>query len=605
MSIHPVLSEVTERIKQRSKKSRSDYLNNIQKAIDEGTWKSSLSCGNLAHAFAASCDGDKQDQTGQSAGNLGIVTAYNDMLSAHQPFALYPDLIKKLARELGGTAQVAGGVPAMCDGVTQGQPGMELSLFSRDVIAMSAAVALTHNVYDSAVFLGICDKIVPGLMIAVASFGHLPCIFLPSGPMPSGIPNDEKAKVRQSFLVGEIGKKELLKSEMKSYHAPGTCTFYGTANSNQMLMEIMGMQLPGSSFVNPGTELRDAYNRAGVKRIFAITQKNNEFTPASKVLDIPNFVNGIVGLHATGGSTNLVLHIVAMARAAGIILELQDISDLSAITPLMAKVYPNGLADVNAFHAAGGMQYLIGELLSAGLLHNEVATVAGAGLQRYSHTPQLDDSGELIWAEGNNQSADLSILRPHSEAFSSSGGLKMLSGNLGASIIKISSLEKKRHIIQAPARVFNSQQAVKDAFDNGELEKDFICVVRFQGPKSNGMPELHGLTPLLGVLQDKGFAVALVTDGRMSGASGKVPAAIHLAPEACDGGAIACIQDGDLICLDAVKGTLEVLADDFTQRTPQMIDLSANQTGMGRELFAHFRHAVGPSTEGASVFFNR
>lgn len=604
MSIHPVLTEVTERIKKRSRKTRSDYLDNIQRAIEEGTWKSSLSCGNIAHAFAASCNGDKQDQTGQSTGNLGIVTAYNDMLSAHQPFALYPDLIKQLARDLGGTAQVAGGVPAMCDGVTQGQPGMELSLFSRDVIAMSAAVALTHNVYDAAAFLGICDKIVPGLMIAIASFGHLPCIFLPSGPMPSGIPNDEKAKVRQSFLVGKIGKEDLLKSEMKSYHAPGTCTFYGTANSNQMLMEIMGMQLPGSSFVNPGTELREAYNRAGVKRIFEITQKNDEFTPAAKVLDIPNFVNGIVGLHATGGSTNLVLHIVAMARAAGIILELQDLSDLSAITPLMAKVYPNGMADVNAFHAAGGMHYLIGELLSAGLLHNEVATVAGSGLQRYSNTPKLDDSGELVWTEGNSQSSDLSILRPHNEAFSDSGGLKMLSGNLGASIIKISSLEKKRHIIQAPARVFNSQQAVKDAFDQGELEKDFICVVRFQGPKSNGMPELHGLTPLLGVLQDKGYAVALVTDGRMSGASGKVPAAIHLAPEACDGGAIACIQDDDLIRLDAVKGTLEVLAEDFTQRTPQMIDLSANQSGMGRELFTHFRRAAGPSTHGASVFFN-
>lgn len=605
MNIHPTVEKVTERIKQRSSKSRSGYLDAMQHAADEGTWKSALSCGNLAHAFAASCGSDKNNQTGQSAGNLGIVTAYNDMLSAHQPFALYPDMIKEVARDLGGTAQVAGGVPAMCDGVTQGQPGMELSLFSRDVIAMSAAVALSHNVYDAVAFLGICDKIVPGLVIAAASFGHLPSIFIPAGPMPSGIPNDQKAKVRQSFAAGEIGKEALLKSEMKSYHAPGTCTFYGTANSNQMLMEIMGLQLPGSSFVNPGTQLREAYNSAGVKRVFEITQKGDEFTPVGQILDVSNFVNGIVGLHATGGSTNLVIHMMAMARAAGIILDLEDFSELSNITPLMAKVYPNGLADVNAFHAAGGMHYLIAELLSAGLLHNDVSTVAGKGLQLYARQSRLDESEQLSWTGEKSQSEDLSVLRPPGEPFQSTGGLKALTGNLGTSIIKVSSLIESRHIIQAPARVFDSQQAVKDAFDAGELENDFICVVRFQGPKSNGMPELHGLTPVLGLLQDKGYAVALVTDGRMSGASGKVPAAIHVAPEACDGGAIACVRDGDLIRLDAEAGTLEVLAEDFAQRTPEMIDLSANQYGMGRQLFAHFRNSTGPATDGASVFFNQ
>ncbi len=605
MSLNPVVAEVTERISRRSEKTRAVYMQGIQRAIDDGNWQGKLACGNLAHAFAASSCGDKEHQTGQSAGNIGIVTAYNDMLSAHQPYAAYPDMIKHVARELGGTAQVAGAVPAMCDGVTQGQPGMEMSLFSRDVIALSAAIALSHNVYDGAIFLGICDKIVPGLVIAAASFGHLPCLFMPAGPMPSGIPNKQKARVRQQFAAGALGRDELLKSEMQSYHAPGTCTFYGTANSNQMLMEIMGLQLPGSSFINPGTELREAFNRAGVKRLFEIGSKKSEFTPAARVLDIPNFVNGIVGLHATGGSTNLALHLMVMARAAGIILSWQDFSDLSAATPLLARVYPNGMEDVNAFQHAGGMRYLIAELLEAGMLHEKVHTVAGNSLQAYTCHPELDERGRLSWQEKSGQSQDLTVLRPFKEAFQPTGGLKLLTGNLGQAIIKVSAMPENRHVIEAPARVFHSQQAVKDAFEAGELEHDFICVVTFQGPKSNGMPELHALTPVLGLLQDRGYSVALVTDGRMSGASGKVPAAIHVSPEACDGGPVACIRDGDRIRLDADTYTLEVLEPDFNQRKPEMIDLSANQTGMGRELFAHFRNAAGVAAQGATVFFNQ
>ncbi len=605
MNLHPAVAEVTARIEKRSSKTRSDYLDGIQRASESTDWNRQLGCGNLAHAFAASCSADKDSQTGQSAGNLAIITAYNDMLSAHQPYADYPDMIKQAARELGGTAQVAGGVPAMCDGVTQGQPGMELALFSRDVIALSAAIALSHNVYDGAIFLGICDKIVPGLVVAAASFGHLPCIFMPAGPMPSGIPNKQKARVRQKYAAGEVGREELLKSEMQSYHSPGTCTFYGTANTNQMLMEIMGMQLPGSSFINPGTELRQAFNIAGVKRLFEIGSKQPQYTPAAQVLDIPNFVNGIVGLHATGGSTNLVLHLMVMARAAGIILDSQDFSDLSHVTPLMARVYPNGMEDVNAFQDAGGMRYLIAELLEAGMLHEQVSTVFGKGLSAYTRQPKLDDEGRLSWNEVSVPSQNTEVLRPFTDAFQPSGGLKVLTGNLGSAIIKVSALPQQRQVIEAPARVFDSQQAVKEAFDAGELEQDFICVVRFQGPKSNGMPELHGLTPVLGLLQDRGYSVALVTDGRMSGASGKIPAAIHVAPEACDGGPIACIRDGDMIRLDANAETLQVLADDFSEREPVMIDLSANQIGMGRELFSHFRRAAGITSEGASVFFNQ
>ncbi len=601
--MNPVVEKITERIRERSAQTRSDYLDMVQRAIDEGPWRSSMGCGNLAHAFAASCNSDKKSQVGSSTGNVGIVTAYNDMLSAHQPFATYPDIIKELARDCGGTAQVAGGVPAMCDGVTQGQTGMELSLFSRDVIAMAAAVSLTHNVYDAAVYLGICDKIVPGLIIAAGSFGHLPSIFLPAGPMPSGISNDEKAKTRQEFALGNIGKDELLASEMKAYHSPGTCTFYGTANTNQMLMEIMGLQLPGTSFVNPNTPLRSAFNEAGVKRLFQITKQQDEFTPVAHILDVPNFVNGIIGLHASGGSTNLVLHYIAMARAAGIILDVEDFGELSAVTPLMARVYPNGKADVNAFHQAGGMPYLIGQLIDAGLLHEDVKTVMGQGLHHYRYAAYLDDDGKLAWSEDAVENRNNEVISSCEQPFQETGGLKVLHGNLGRSIIKVSAVQADRWVIEAPASVFDSQQAVKDAFKAGELNHDCICVVRFQGPKSNGMPELHGLTPILGALQDQGFKVALVTDGRMSGASGKVPAAIHLAPEALNGGPIACIRDGDMIRLDAKEGSLQVLEEGFVDREPIEIDLSANQQGLGRDLFSRFRETVSSTSTGANIFF--
>jgi phosphogluconate dehydratase len=509
-------------------------------------------------------------------------------------------MIRAAARAAGGSAQVAGGVPAMCDGVTQGQPGMELSLFSRDVLALAAGVALSHNVFDAAMFLGICDKIVPGLVIAAATFGHIPAVFVPAGPMPSGIPNDEKSKIRQQFAKGEIGRDELLKAEMASYHSPGTCTFYGTANTNQMLMEFMGLHLPGASFVNPNTPLRDALTRAAAKRALEITALGNEFTPVSEVLDERAFVNGMVGLHATGGSTNLVLHLVAMARAAGVLIDWEDMSDLSSVTPLMARVYPNGLADVNHFHAAGGLGYMIGELLQAGLLHEDVRTIAGDGLRRYTAEPKLDAHGEVPWEEGTRESLNTDVLRPASAPFQATGGLTLLRGDLGAAVIKTSAVKPERHIVEAPARIFHDQEDVKAAFHAGELNQDVICVVRFQGPTANGMPELHSLTPLLSILQDKGFNVALVTDGRMSGASGRVPAAIHVSPEAAKGGPIARLRDGDVIRLDATKGRLEVKAD-LSAREPATADLSANEHGIGRELFAAFRRNVSPAAEGAAV----
>ena len=600
---HTTVANVTERICARSRDTRSDYLERARRAAEDGPHRGRLSCGNLAHAIAACSVADKKVLAGGSAGNIGIVTAYNDMLSAHQPYERFPDLIREAARDAGGTAQVAGGVPAMCDGVTQGQPGMELSLFSRDVIALAAGVALSHNVFDAAVFLGICDKIVPGLFIAAASFGHIPALFIPAGPMPSGLPNDEKARIRQQFARGEIGRAELLKAESASYHGPGTCTFYGTANTNQMLMEFMGLHLPGASFVNPNTPLRDALTRAAAKRALAITALGNEFTPISKVLDERAFVNGMVGLHATGGSTNLVLHLVAMARAAGVLIDWEDFSDLSTVTPLMARIYPNGLADVNHFHAAGGLGFMIGDLLKSGLLHEDVCTVMGDGLSRYTAEPKLHDSGEVIWVEGAGESLNRDILRPAADPFQSTGGLRLLTGNMGTAVIKTSAVKPERHTIEAPARVFHDQKDVKAAFETGELASDTICVVRFQGPKANGMPELHSLTPLLGILQDKGLRVALVTDGRMSGASGKVPAAIHVSPEAVDGGPIARIRDGDMIRLDAADGSLEVLVDaqTFAARAPAEADLSANEYGMGRELFAAFRRTVSPAAAGAAV----
>jgi phosphogluconate dehydratase len=605
MSADSRIEAITKRIVERSKPTREAYLDRTRRAISKGVHRSTLSCGNLAHGFAVCSPSDKAALAGDVVPNLGIITAYNDMLSAHQPFETYPALIRQAASEAGGVAQVAGGVPAMCDGVTQGQPGMELSLFSRDAIAMAAAIGLSHNMFDAAVYLGVCDKIVPGLMIAALTFGHLPSVFIPAGPMTSGLPNDEKSRIRQLYAEGKVGRAELLEAESKSYHGPGTCTFYGTANSNQMLMEIMGFHLPGASFINPGTPLRDALTKEATKRALAITALGNEFTPAGEMIDERSIVNGVVGLHATGGSTNHTLHLIAMARAGGIQLTWQDISDLSDIVPLLARVYPNGLADVNHFHAAGGMGFLIKQLLKAGFVHDDVRTVYGQGLAAYTIDPKLADDGTVSREPAADVSADPKVLSTIDKPFQANGGLKMLTGNLGKAVIKISAVKPERHVIEAPAIVFNDQQELQDAFKAGKLERDFVAVVRFQGPRANGMPELHRLTPPLGVLQDRGFKVALVTDGRMSGASGKIPAAIHLTPEAVDGGPIAKIKDGDIVRLDAVAGTLEVLvnAAEFAARENATTDLDANEFGMGRELFASFRRIAGPADQGASVLF--
>ncbi|WP_193141111.1 phosphogluconate dehydratase [Meridianimarinicoccus sp. MJW13] len=599
MALHPIVEKVTDRIRSRSDKPRNAYLARMRAAAEDGPARAHLTCGNQAHAYAAMGD-QKATLAGARAPNLGIVTAYNDMLSAHQPFETFPDLIRRTAQTAGATAQVAGGVPAMCDGVTQGQPGMELSLFSRDVIAMAAGVALSHNTYDAAAYLGVCDKIVPGLIMAAATFGHIPAIFIPAGPMTSGLPNDEKARVRNQFAAGEVGRDKLMEAEMASYHGPGTCTFYGTANTNQMLMEFMGLHLPGSSFVNPNTPLREALTVAATERALAITALGNAYTPTCDVLDERAFVNGIVGLMATGGSTNLVIHLPAMARAAGVILDLEDFAELSEITPLLAKVYPNGLADVNHFHAAGGLGYMIGQLLEAGLLHDDTKTVAGDGLELYTQEPKLSD-GTLTWDKGAGTSLNDKILRPATDPFQTSGGLKQLAGNLGRGVMKVSAVAPERRVIEARARVFQDQGSVKAAFQAGEFTEDTIVVVRFQGPKSNGMPELHNLTPTLSVLQDRGLKVALVTDGRMSGASGKVPACIHVTPEATEGGLLARIADGDVIRVDAEAGVLEVVTEGVADRPAVEPDLSANGFGMGRELFSAFRANVGPATSGASV----
>ena len=599
MSLHPTLVRVTDRIRARSEATRGLYLDRMAQAVANGPVRAHLSCGNQAHAYAA-MGPDKTALAETKVANLGIVTAYNDMLSAHQPFERYPDLIRAAATKAGVTVQVAGGVPAMCDGVTQGQPGMELSLFSRDVIALAAGVALSHNCFDAALYLGVCDKIVPGLIMAAATFGHIPAVFVPAGPMTSGIANDEKSRVRNAYAEGKATREDLMAAEMASYHGPGTCTFYGTANTNQMLMEFMGLHLPGTSFVNPGTPLRDALTVAAVERAAAITALGNDFRPAGEILDERAYVNGIVGLMATGGSTNLVLHLPAMARASGVILDLQDFADLSDAVPLMAKVYPNGLADVNHFHAAGGLQFLIGQLLDAGLLHPDAKTVSGDGLAAYRQEPMLD-AGRLTWRDGPTASMNDRIVRPASDPFATQGGLKQLTGNLGRGVIKVSAVAPERHVIEAPARIFHSQDAVKAAFKAGEFTSDTIVVVRFQGPQANGMPELHSLTPTLSVLQDRGLKVALVTDGRMSGASGKVPAAIHVSPEAAAGGPLARLRDGDIVRLDAVSGTLTVLAPDFDTRTPVSADLSGNEHGLGRELFAAFRRNVGSADTGAAL----
>ncbi len=599
MSLNSTIDRVTDRIRERSLQTRGDYLTRLAAAAHQGPARGHLACGNQAHAYAAT-GVDKDALAAGRVPNIGIVTAYNDMLSAHQPYEDYPKLIRDAARKAGATAQVAGGVPAMCDGVTQGQAGMELSLFSRDVIALSAGVALSHNTFDAALFLGVCDKIVPGLVMAAAAFGHIPAVFVPAGPMTSGLPNDEKSKVRNAFATGAVGREELMAAEMASYHGPGTCTFYGTANTNQMLMEFMGLHLPGASFVNPNTPLREALTTYAVERAVAITALGNDFRPAGEVLDERAYVNGLVGLMATGGSTNLVLHLPAMARASGVLLDLADFDEISQAVPLMAKVYPNGLADVNHFHAAGGLGYMIGQLLDHGLLHGDAKTVAGEGLRHYRTEPKLLD-GRLTWTPGSNHTLNDKILRPASDPFQPTGGLRQLSGNLGRGVIKVSAVAPERHIIEAPCRIFHDQNDVKAAFKAGEFTSDTVVVVRFQGPQANGMPELHSLTPMLSVCQDRGLKMALVTDGRMSGASGRVPAAIHVSPEAAKGGPLARLRDGDIVRLDAVAGTLSVLVADFETREPVSADLSANRHGMGRELFEAFRRNVGTSETGAAV----
>jgi len=600
MRLNKTLAEVTHRIIARSAASRSAYLERMQAAAGKGPARAHLSCSGQAHAYAAT-GADQAALAEASSGHLGIVTAYNDMLSAHQPFETYPALIRDALRQAGGTAQVAGGVPAMCDGVTQGEAGMELSLFSRDTIAMATGIALSHNVFDAAVYLGVCDKIVPGLVIGAQAFGHIPAVFLPAGPMTSGLANDEKAQIRQKFAAGEIDRAELLKAEMAAYHGPGTCTFYGTANSNQMLMEFMGLHLPGSSFVNPGTALREALTVAGSQRALALSALGNDYTPICQVLDEKTYANGIVGLMATGGSTNLLIHLIAMARAGGIILDWQDFADLSEVVPLLARVYPNGLADVNHFHAAGGLGFMIGELLEAGFLHGDTKTVAGDGLASYTQEPLLLEEG-LTFRPGPKETLNAAIVRPAAEPFQATGGLKRLTGSLGTAVIKVSAVDEKHHVIEAPARVFHDQEDAKAAFKAGEFTGDVIVVVRFQGPKANGMPELHSLTPMLAILQGRGHKVALVTDGRMSGASGKVPAAIHVVPEALDGGPIAKVRDGDMIRLDATSGALEILTEGVLDRASASADLSAYQHGTGREMFGMFRRTVTSADTGATVF---
>jgi phosphogluconate dehydratase len=602
--LHDRVASVTERIRQRSHDRRQAYLEDIAAMeASPDSDRRQVGCSNMAHAAAAA--GEDQQSVlaagGRPAANIGIISAYNDMLSAHQPFEGYPQVIRAAARAAGGTAQVAGGVPAMCDGVTQGRPGMELSLLSRDVIAMATAVGLSHGVYDAALCLGVCDKIVPGLVIGALSFGHLPVIFVPAGPMTSGLSNAEKAAIRKAFARGEASREDLLKSEVAAYHGPGTCTFYGTANSNQMLMEVMGLHLPGAAFVNPHDDLRHALTVAATERAIEIARGGANPRPIGQCLDERSFVNAIIGLHATGGSTNHTLHLPAMAAAAGITLTWEDFADLSEITPLLARVYPNGQADVNHFHAAGGMGYVIRELLGAGLLDGSAATIAGDNLADYASEPVLANS-KLTWRPSPEASLDPQILRPASDPHAANGGLRMLDGDLGKAVIKISAVAEDRHVVEAPAAVFNDEAAVKTAYAEGRLNRDAIVVVRGQGPQANGMPELHSLTPMLANLQDQGFAIALVTDGRMSGASGTVPAAIHVSPEAVAGGAIGRIQDGDMIRLDARAGTLSVAADLSARPAFGPVN-HAPQRGFARPLFSAMRAASGSAEQGAGLTF--
>lgn len=594
------LLEITDRIKKRSLESRKDYEDRTDAMRGEGRARPRLSCGNIAHVIAACSEAEKAEMIAEGMANIGIVSSYNDMLSAHQPYHLKLDQMKRALSDAGAVSQMAGGVPAMCDGVTQGQSGMELSLFSRDVIAMSTAIAMTHNVFDGGMLFGICDKIVPGLLMGALSFGHLPFIFVPAGPMPTGISNTEKVKVRQQYVTGEIGRKELLVNETKAYHSPGTCTFYGTANSNQMMLEMMGLQLPGSSFVNPEDPLRASLDYAAAEAIVNLSNADNKIGIADMVT-AESIVNGIIGLLATGGSTNHTLHIVAIAARAGIQVNWQDFADLSEIIPLLARVYPNGLADVNAFHDAGGTPFVISELLSAGLLHGDIQTVVGKGMQPFAAMPKLQ-GGELVWKASADKSADAMIVRTASDPFQPTGGLAVMKGHLGQAVMKTSAVKPENRMVEAPALVFEDQDDMLAAYKEGKLERDFVGVIRFQGPKANGMPELHKLTPSLGVLQDKGFKVALVTDGRMSGASGKVPSAIHVSPEAASDGMIAKIQDGDIIRLDPENSILDILVDpeELKARAP-----SAGPTQLqtnGRDLFATMRNTVATADLGGSVF---
>lgn len=601
--MHKQIQAVTTTIIERSKPYRDIYLQRIHDAHRAGVNRQVLGCSNLAHGFAACPASEKTLLADTKTANLSIVSAYNDMLSAHQPLAAYPEIIKDECHQQGVTAQFAGGVPAMCDGVTQSQPGMELSLFSRDVIAQATAIALSHNMFDGALYLGVCDKIVPGLLIGALSFGHLPAAFIPAGPMRSGVSNSVKAKVRQAFAQGKVGEEELLRIEAGSYHSPGTCTFYGTANSNQMLMEIMGLHLPGSSFVNANTPLREALTRYATQQVIKLTDTQGDYLPIGKMLDEKSFVNAIIGLLATGGSSNHTLHIIAMARVAGIVINWTDFHALSGCIPLLTRLYPNGSADVNHFHQQGGMPVVIKELLSEGLLHEDVQTIVGKGLNHYCQLPQLIDE-ELVWYEPAELNEDNDIISPINKPFDTQGGLNILDGNIGRSVIKSSALKPEHRFIEAQARVFDSQEALQDAYKQGELFHDFIAVIRFQGPKANGMPELHGLLPPMGALQDAGHQVAIITDGRMSGASGKVASAIHMTPEALAGGVISKIQDGDLIRLDVDAGRVELLVADeiIQQRECATSDLSANTFGMGRELFAPMRQNVSSAEHGATLF---
>ncbi|GAA4700519.1 phosphogluconate dehydratase [Nocardioides conyzicola] len=604
-TLHPTLAAVTARVVERSTESRAEYLRRIEAATQAGPAREALACANLAHGFAAAEPTEKVALRGRVKPNLAIVSSYNDMLSAHQPYRDYPEALKKAVIRAGGIAQFAGGVPAMCDGITQGRDGMQLSLYSRDVIAMSTAIALSHDMFDGALMLGVCDKITPGLLMGALAFGHLPTVFVPAGPMTSGLPNSEKARIRQLYAEGKVGRDELLEAEAASYHSAGTCTFYGTANSNQLLMEVLGLHLPGSSFVNPGTPLREALTRAAGRRVTEMTPQGGDFTPIGHVVDEKAIVNACVALLASGGSTNHTMHLVAIARSAGIALTWDDLSDLSAVVPLLSRMYPNGEADVNHFHAAGGIGFLVRTLLAAGLLHDDVRTIVGHGLWRYTQEPVLRGD-ELTWEDGATESLDLAVLRPADAPFSPDGGLRMLTGPLGRAVIKTSAVKPEHRLVTAPAVVFDDQHDFLEAFGHGRLDgRDFVAVIRYQGPAANGMPELHKLTPALGVLQDRGQKVAIVTDGRMSGASGKVPAAIHVTPEAALGGPLSRIQDGDVITVDADGGLLGLHVDHevftrrpITGRAPQ----GAEWAGTGRELFAAFRATVGTADTGASVF---